>query len=135
MQKWGINFITLSRLLEETGDIGKYLTTKNIHEWGLSSRDICSLIKKAVDMENKEIENKNGENEEIKTVGIEKYLTRKNIEEWGLSSVDICTLIEETGELEKYFTVENIQEWKLSTDDIRSVIVNERKNRGIFDYR
>ena len=68
-------------------------------------------------------------------MGIEKYLTRKNIEEWGLSSVDICTLIEETGELEKYFTVENIQEWKLSTDDIRSVIVNERKNRGIFDYR
>ena len=53
----------------------------------------------------------------------------------GLFSVFICTLIEETGELEKYFTVENIQEWKLSTDDIRSVIVNERKNRGIFDYR
>ena len=128
MQKWGIDSNNVSLLIEETGNIEKYLTTENIHEWGLNPRDICQLIKKTVDKENKEIENKNGENAGIKTVGIEKYLTRKNIEEWGLNSRDICQLINSTGELEKYFTVENIQEWKLSTDDIVSVI-NENGKR------
>ena len=122
IQKWMISRSEISQLIEETGNIEKYLTKKNIHEWGLSSSDICQLVKKAVDEENKEIENKNGENAEIKTVGIEKYLTRKNIEEWGLSSSEICKLIEETGELEKYLTRKNIEELGLSSSDICGLI-------------